>query len=381
MRKQLETSGTLYVKIGQWISTRTDLFDQKLTDEFQRLRHASEEMEFMQCALAFKHTGFHFDSIDYTPISTGSIAQVHRCVYKGKVVAVKLQRPDKLQEVQVDASLMQTLMQFVMKHTQHQGHSDALTSLHEVLGSVELEFDFTEEARVMRLFQHFYKNSTSVKVPHVIDSSPTCIIMEYIDTVPYQRDSSELMQMFFEQLFQLKVLHTDMHPGNVAMTPDGTQTVLFDYGSIMHVQERLVVCIKQLMVAWMNGDTQIMVDYMLEYGMILSKDITADERVQLEEFLQYVLAYVEHTDISKFTDNIQTMAGGPNSSIQFDPQLFMMFRTFTLLEGTCKTLDPANFTILKSLEPLVERFAQDPMVVRLKIEDDIRVFFKNLVSE
>jgi predicted unusual protein kinase regulating ubiquinone biosynthesis (AarF/ABC1/UbiB family) len=120
---------------------------------------------------------------------------------------------------------------------------------------------------------------------------------------------------------------------------------------------------------------------MLEYGMILSKDITADERVQLEEFLQYVLAYVEHTDISKFTDNIQTMAGGPNSSIQFDPQLFMMFRTFTLLEGTCKTLDPANFTILKSLEPLVERFAQDPMVVRLKIEDDIRVFFKNLVSE
>jgi predicted unusual protein kinase regulating ubiquinone biosynthesis (AarF/ABC1/UbiB family) len=100
------------------------------------------------------------------------------------------------------------------------------------------------------------------------------------------------------------------------------------------------------------------------------------ERTQLEQFLQHVLAYVEHTDISQFTRGVQQMGVGA-SSIQFDPQLFLIFRTFTLLEGTCKTLD-SQFTILDSLTPLVESFAADPMVIRLKIEDDIRVFFKNL---
>ena len=376
MRRQLEKSGVLYVKVGQWVSTRTDIFDATITDEFQNLRSSSDGMEFMECALAFQNSGFRFDAVDYTPISTGSVAQVHRCVYQGREVAVKLQRSSKHAEVQRDASLMQFLVQQMTKVIGHQGHSDALTSLHEVLGSVEMEFDFQEEARVMHRFYTFYKDRPDVKIPYVIASSPTCIIMEYVDTVPFQKSSSVLMRMFFEQLFELKLLHTDMHPGNVAMTPDGRQVVLFDYGSSMVVKEPLALCIKQLMVAWMNGDTGIMVDYMVQYGMIMEEP-TQEERVQLQDFLAHVLKYVEHTDIRQFAEGIKTIASPSASSIQFDPQLFLMFRTFTLLEGTCKDLDP-GFTILDSLKPLLQEFVADPMVLRLKIEDDIRVFFKQL---
>lgn len=377
IRRQLEKSGVLYVKVGQWVSTRTDIFDSSVTQEFQLLRNESDSMDFMECALAFQNCGFKFDAVDYTPISTGSVAQVHKCVYNGEVVAVKLQRSSKHQEVKRDASLMQFLVQQATKVIGHQGHSDALTSLHEVLGSVELEFDFEEEARVMRHFHGFYKDRKDIKIPRVIDSSKTCIIMEYVETVPFHKSSSVLMRMFFEQLFHLKILHTDMHPGNVAMTPRGGRVVLFDYGSSMVVKESLALCIKQLMVAWMNGDTCVMVDYMVQYGMIMQEP-SPEERVQLQDFLTYVLQYVEHTDIRQFAEGIKTITSPAASSIQFDPQLFLMFRTFTLLEGTCKDLDP-TFTILDSLTPLLQEFVSDPMVMRLKIEDDIRVFLKKLM--
>jgi ubiquinone biosynthesis protein len=376
IRRQLEKSGVLYVKVGQWVSTRTDIFDASITDEFEKLRNESDSMPFMECALAFQNSGFNFDCVDYTPISTGSVAQVHKCVYQGQVVAVKLQRTSKHQEVQMDASLMQYLVRQATNIVGHQGHSDALTSLYEVLGSVEMEFDFKEEARVMRRFHRFYGDRSDIKIPGVIASSDTCIIMEFVETVPFQSSSTVLMRMFFDQLFNLKILHTDMHPGNVAMTPDGKRVVLFDYGSSMVVKETLALCIKQLMVAWANGDTSVMVDYMVQYGMI-QREPTSDERVQLQEFLTFVLQYVEHTDIGQFAEGIKTIVSPAASSIQFDPQLFLMFRTFTLLEGTCKALDP-DFTILDSLSPLLQDFISDPMVFRLKIEDDIRVFLKNL---
>jgi len=101
----------------------------------------------------------------------------------------------------------------------------------------------------------------------------------------------------------------------------------------------------------------------------------ADERLMLESFIANVLQYVEVTDIGKFAQVMKSIPVPISSKTSFRPEIFMIMRTFTLLEGLCKTIDP-NFVILDAVSPLTAAFASDPMVVRLKIEDDLRTVFR-----
>jgi predicted unusual protein kinase regulating ubiquinone biosynthesis (AarF/ABC1/UbiB family) len=332
-------------------------------------------MDYVQTKKAFLSTGFEFDLVDYTPINSGSIAQVHRAVYQGEEVAVKLQRVGKKQEVARDSWLFTACLEYISAKV-GRGHSDALTSLHEVLNSVEEEFDFVKEASIMRQFREFY-DGKGIIVPRVIDASDTCIIMEYLETEAFHQPSTVLMKMFFDQVFHLQLLHTDMHAGNVAQTRQGTP-VLFDFGSVMAVKPELVLCIKHLMIAWLNRSPSVMVDYMLMFGMIIGSP-SDKERLQLEEFIEHILEYVEHTDIHKFADGIKSISDLESPTIQFDQQLFMMMRTFTLLEGTCKTIDP-KFTIIDAIMPLAEEMLQDPFMYRAKVEDDLRTLW-NMFSD
>jgi predicted unusual protein kinase regulating ubiquinone biosynthesis (AarF/ABC1/UbiB family) len=86
---------------------------------------------------------------------------------------------------------------------------------------------------------------------------------------------------------------------------------------------------------------------------------------------------VEVTDISRFAEVMKTIAAPSTPSTVFRPEIFMIFRSFTLLEGLCKSLDP-DFVILDAVAPLTTAFASDPSVYRMKIEDDLRVFMKSL---
>ncbi len=370
VRSELEHAGCLFVKIGQWVSSRTDIFPGDITEELAVLKTQSAPMNMQQLQSSVQLSAF--DSFDLTPVSTGSIAQVHRAVFAGQDVAVKVQRPGILEDLEADIGVIRWVLGFV-KVTNPKMYDDLMGSLDDLITTVKRELDFFAEAGHMKRFRDFFL-SRNVVVPRVLNVNSTAIVMDFIDSSPFLGDVTKLMEVFFAMFFELGWLHTDLHSGNIAQTGDGT-LVLFDFGSVLECPENIRLCIKHLMVAYVNRVPSIMVDYMLEYGLLVGTPV-GDERVMLEAFVLNILEYVEVTDTKQFTATLKTIpvpASGPSTT--FCPEIFLIMRSFTLLEGLCKELDP-DFVILEAVSPLTRYFVTDPMMYRLKIEDDARTLWK-----
>lgn len=374
MRREIEATGCLYVKIGQWVASRTDIFSPDVTRELRRLQSGVVPMDTVDALCTVSQAGFQFDSFDPVCVSSGSIACVYRAVYKGQPVAVKVQRPNIGESLRHDVDLVRWFVDATRRFQQSDKmHDDVVSSLEDLLDTVCHELDFEAEADHMRRFRaHFSSSESDIVIPDVLASSPTVIIMEYIDATPFTGSPAVLLQTFFDQFFDLGWLHTDMHAGNVGLASDG-RLVLFDFGSVMEIPHGMVMGMKALMVSYLNKNTRVMLQYMLEYGF-LSGMPSDDDMVMLETFVTNVIEYVEITDIHQFAEMMKTAPVSANPNVTFSNEVFMIIRSFTLLEGLCKALDP-DFVIIDAVMPVMARMATDPYMLRLKIEDDIRHVF------
>ena len=381
LREEVERAGCLAVKIGQWVSSRTDAFPPSLTEEFAKLRTDVAPMppEDVRAIVSEDLGNAYFESFDETPVSTGSIAQVHRAVLAdgGDVVAVKIRRPGLSDELEDDVTIIRRLMT-PLQWANPKLYADLVDSLRDLVDTVRLELDFCLEAAHMRLFHGFFEATSSFRVPRVVGATERTIVMEYVASHGTPRSPSKLIELFYKMFFELGYLHTDLHAGNLGTTAAG-DIVVYDFGSVLPCPRDLQTCIKHLMVAYLNKNTSVMLDYLLEYGILVGTTpgarLEADERAMLEDFLNSVIVYVEKTDLDEFTRVMKTIALPAETTVTFRADLVMVIRSFTLLEGLCKELDP-GFVILDAVTPLVDEFTSDPLMYRLKIEDDLRTLGK-----
>lgn len=377
LRHELEDAGCLFVKIGQWVSSRGDVFPRDLVDAFSLLRQDVSPMPPDDVTRILAEDGVALDQLDDRPVSSGSVAQVHRGVRDGKPVAVKVQRPDLQRELAQDLGVVRTLMAPLAWHNPKM-HADALKSLEELGDTIMRETDFLEEAASMRLFRDFAADRPNVRVPDVYDATPRAIVMEYVPSAPVAdpRLTPALMDLFLAQFFHLGCVHTDLHAGNLGVDAGG-RLVMYDFGSVLRCPDGMRECVKRLFVGYLNRDPAVMLDYMVECDVLRSRTpLTREQRRTLEAFVQTVLEYVEATDIRAFHTGVRAIpvpASLPD--VEFRPEVFMVFRSFTLLEGMCKSIDP-DFVLVDAMMPFATELVMDPEMYRLKIEDDLRTAAK-----
>lgn len=384
LRKEIEDTGCLAVKIGQWISSRTDVFPAELTKEFSKLRSDVAPMppQKVMSILQTEVGPDYFEWFDETPLSTGSIAQVHRAVLNSQEVAVKIQRPGLAEELADDIAFIQSIL-IPYQWINPKMHDDLVLSLKDLVATIQGELDFEVEAEHMKRFGVYFIDNPKFRIPEVYGVTSKTLIMEYVPSTPLGSPdiSNRLMELFFLQFFELGYVHTDLHGGNLGLDMTSDAIVVYDFGSVMECPQNVRMCVKHLMVAYLNRNPQMMLDYLLEYGVLRPSTISDEERKMLENFVDNVVTYAEASDIQEFTGNMKRIALPESpSNIHFQPELFMMLRSFTLLEGLCKDLDK-DFVILRAVTPLISYFATDPMVYRLKIEDDLRTMLNFFTSE
>lgn len=368
-RQRIQSCGCLYVKMGQWVSSRTDIFPMEIASELQVLQTGSDPMEPEDVQRVIRESGLVFEHFDPVPVSTGSIAHVHKAIFHGRSVAVKVQRPGILESLQNDLALMTRALGFVRWFTSNEKMvDDTVASLEDLIEAVRRETDFLQEASHMARYRDFFLDQ-GIIVPELVQATPQIIVMEFIESQPYTGSASMLIDIFFRQFFDMGWLHTDMHAGNVGQTADGAP-VMFDFGSVMEIPESIVLGIKALMVSYLNKNTRVMLQYMIEYGILVGTP-TAEDSDMLVSFIENVIQYVEVTDINQFTEMMKTIPVTSAPKTTFRDDVLLIMRSFTLLEGLCKQLD-SDFVIIEAVMPLMERFASDPMMARLKVEDDIR---------
>ena len=115
IRCVIEELGPTYIKFGQLLSTRKDLFDQDIIDELSKLRDSVEPFDTDIAKAIFKNeTGLDIDDIfkefNDIPIGSASIGQV----YEGKLknnedVIVKIQRPNIEETIKSDIEILRSI--------------------------------------------------------------------------------------------------------------------------------------------------------------------------------------------------------------------------------------------------------------------------------
>ena len=231
--KFCETSGGAFLKFGQILSTRYDLFSeitiaylQKLQDDVNPL-NASKIVKVIETNFSKKLENL-FDDFDLKPIASASIAQVHRARLKnhnGKV-AVKIIRPGIKRQYQDDLRLASFVVR-LMKTISLFNNIPVEESFHQIADCLLQQTDFLREAENNRKFQVIFNSSARVKFPRLIEEfcNDEIIVMEYFDGLVKITESVmsrgeretltiQCLKALYRMIFVEGFIHCDLHPSN-----------------------------------------------------------------------------------------------------------------------------------------------------------------------
>ena len=180
----LESMGPTFVKLGQMLSTRSDLLPPVYLQALARLQDDVEPFGFEEVErIVEEQLGARiskaFQSFDHEPAAAASLGQVHRAVLRdGRAVAVKVQRPGIRARVVDDLEVIDELASFVAEHTRFGRQLGFQELAREFRRSTMAELDYTKEAANLRLLGENLADLDRIVVPQPVDdyTTSTCCL-------------------------------------------------------------------------------------------------------------------------------------------------------------------------------------------------------------
>src|SRR5215472_15507069 len=254
LRKSFQDLGGTFMKFGQIIASSPGMFGDEVADEFRACLDSGPPVPFPDIRQRVEEDlglslSDAFAEFETQPIGTASIAVVHRArLLDGRVVAVKVLRPDVEHIVATDLDLMQPLLEILVRQTGDQMAGNVLQLLDGFRVQIGEEMDLRNEARSLahfrRLQNEFGLNLMAVPEPHLDLSGRNVLTMEFFDGVPIDDlakvadlgfDPSplvqEVMRAFFLTTVRWGAFHGDVHAGNMMLLRDGRIGVI-DWGIV-----------------------------------------------------------------------------------------------------------------------------------------------------
>jgi predicted unusual protein kinase regulating ubiquinone biosynthesis (AarF/ABC1/UbiB family) len=342
-RQELTDLGPTFVKIGQYISTREDLFPVEIVEEFSSLQDNVQPFEWVP------EEGLCITDVDPVPLAAASLGQVHKCKYKGQDCVVKVLRPGVREQVENDVRnlLMITKLFEVVNPS---GSRDLSLFVKELNSMLKMETDYKLEAQNTLNFRKNFSDIDWVIIPDVYYATKNILVMEYISSqkiteatgyngksLAWALTKSQIMQVLRTGFF-----HGDPHPGNVGVK-DG-KLVYYDFGMVSEISIKQKKTLMALLFAITNENEEQILAILNNLG-IVSSDPTG-----LRSFVRFFLEYIKKNE---FTDTEELLAI-KNNPLEVSGSFFYLIRSFGLIEGISKKLDPTY----KSSE-LLQKYAEE----------------------
>lgn len=357
VRTALEELGPAFVKLGQVLGLRRDLLPDAYVEELERLQDHSPPVDAVEIRGAVEQEleaplAELFDTFDAEPLAGASIAQVHRArMASGREVVVKVQRPGIGGRVRRDVESLLALAEILTRLVPRVRPFDPVGLVRELERSLQLELDFTEEARNIRRFREVLADVHGLWIPDVVDdrSGRTVLTMEHSPGLRVDRYAAKhperraeiarvISALLLRQVFQEGLFHADPHPGNLFILDDG-RVCLHDFGMVGRLGDRTRSALERLLRATVRRDVRGAADAYLEMG-IAGEDLS---RVALEEELSRLIGEI-HARPSKEVSVGQALESlvrlGSRHGLRNPAELLLLTRAFLITEGVLRAVDP-----------------------------------------
>ncbi len=382
LKMALQELGPVWIKFGQMMSTRRDLFPAHIADQLALLQdkvtpfdgHLAKSLIELSLGGGIEQW---FDDFDIEPLASASIAQVHTARLKsnGREVVIKVIRPDIRPVIEADIRLMYRMARIVARALPEARRLKPVEVVREYEKTLFNELDLRLEAANAIQLRRNFADSEELYVPEVISelSNKNVMVSERIygiqvsdieglkaAGVNMQLLAERGVSVFFTQVFRDSFFHADMHPGNVFVNPQHPQNpqwIGLDCGIVGTLNKEDKRYLAENFLAFFNRDYRRVAELHVESGWV-PIDTNVDEfesaiRVVCEPIFAKPLCEISfgHALLNLFNT-------ARRFHMEVQPQLVLLQKTLLYIEGLGRQLYP-QLDLWKTAKPFLEKWMVD----------------------
>ena len=278
--------GPSYIKLGQWLSTRTDVLPQPYLQVLAKLQDDVPPSDFSLVQETIeKEIGkidTIFDEFDKKAKSGASLGQVYLARYKGQEVIIKAARPNIEKIVSRDIQVLKSILPLATRFIDPNLKYSIEAMFSQFVETINEEMDYRIEGRNLKTIRKNLSHDRTVIIPELISelTSRHVLSMEYIPGIKITdiasleamgldraKIVSKVHRIFFKMLLKDSVYHADPHPGNIAVTSDG-KIILYDFGMVGRIDDDARLKLVRLYLGLIEKDPTRAVNVLIDLGTL-----------------------------------------------------------------------------------------------------------------
>ena len=375
----LESMGTTFIKLGQFLATRPDIIGESLSKQLENLQDKLPPFSLMQAKEIIKNDlgKETYDSIINLsePVAAASIAQVHKAQINDngtiKDVGIKILRPNikKIFNDEIDAiMLFAFLVESFIKKTKRLKLVEVVFLLKEI---TNLEMDLRFEAAAANEYAENTKNDVGFRVPEIYwnFTSENVMTLDWVDGISIreteelkkrnlntEKIANDIIQNFLRHAVRDGFFHADMHQGNIFVDNNG-HIVPIDFGIMGRLDKMSKRFLAEILFGFIQRDYRKVAEVHLVAGLV-PKEVPIDDLAQALRSIGEPIFGQTVKDISGGKLLKQLFDVTEKFNMQTQPQLLMLQKTMVVVEGVARKLNP-NTNIWTTSKPVLENWLKE----------------------
>ena len=390
LRLCIEELGPIFIKFGQMMATRRDLFGDEITDELEKLLDRVPPFPLAQArAILEQQLGMPVDAafrqFEDREIASASIAQVYGAeLHDGQKVIVKIVRPGIEAQIRKDIEVMTLLARMAERYWDEASRVKPLQVVREFETTIMNELDLMREAANASELRRHFEASPDLYVPfvHWDLCREHVLVMERISGIPVsdlkalrENDtnleslSRKGVEIFFTQVFRHNYFHADMHPGNIFVSteqPQDPKYIAVDFGIMGSLSVSDQRYLAENFVAFFNHDYRRVAELHVDSGWV-------DRGTRIDEFESAIRSVCEPmfqrplAEISFGQLLLRLFQTARAFNMEVQPQLLLLQKTLLHIEGIGRQLYP-QLNLWDTAKPFLERWLSEQLGMRALVK-------------
>lgn len=373
LRLALEELGPTFIKMGQILSTRSDILPKDVIKELEKLQDKAPAFSFDEVKSVIQNEFGEsleeaYAEFEPTPLAAASIAQVHKALlWSGKTVVVKVQRPGIEKIIAQDMRILEDVAKFVDNHTKYGKIYNFTKMVEDFKKRLEEELDFRIEGENAEKFKKNFLKDKKVKIPSIIWTHTTrrVLTMEYIGGIPLNDFNAideagldrgaiarNLAKSVLNQILRDGFFHGDPHPGNIMVLEDGTIAFL-DFGMVGSLSPERKRQFSKMLLGIVYKNSRMIIESIIDLNaMTLNVNMKKLEKDINNLRDRYVEIPLEKLKVGEVLNGIFDLVFSYN--IVIPNEFNMLAKSLITVEGIVEKLDP-KISVLEVAKPIAKQ--------------------------
>jgi ubiquinone biosynthesis protein len=379
----LSELGPAFIKLGQVLSTRSDLLGEQVAEDLAKLQDQLPAFSAFQArATIEEELGARIEELyaqfDDEPVSAASISQVHYAITapddeypEGRQVAVKVLRPGIEEAFSADIELLLWLAYLIERTQPRLKRLKPVEVVQTFAATVSVEMDLRLEAASAAELRLNFANDLSYRVPDIDwrRTAKRAMTQERLTGIPMDDrvgmlsaglDVDDVLAKaaaaFFNQAFRDGYFHGDQHPGNMTVGYDGAIQVV-DFGIMGRLSKRTRYFLADMLLAFLQRDYAKVAEVYVDAGYLPPAKSVEDFTLALRSIGEPIHGRpLQHISFARVLGQLFSVA--ENFQMEVQPELLLLQKNMLMAEGVSRRLNPA-LNIWTLAQPLIEQWMRD----------------------